>query len=80
MDTQLELRTLLKIRSKSIKDFANAIKLTEATTRLRLKKPMLLTIEECNASDNFLELPSGTTHAVVNGIVMYEDMIEYING
>lgn len=80
MEIQIELRTLLKMKQKSIKQYANALGIGELTMRMRLKEPKRLTIDDCNASDEFLELPSGTTHAVINGNVMFNDIIEYING
>lgn len=80
MEIQIDLRLLIKMRHKSLKEYAKAIGLAELTMRMRLKEPKRLTIDECNASDEFLELPSGTTHAVINGNVMFNDINEYING
>lgn len=80
MEIRIELRTLIKMKGKSVKSYANALGVSEMTIRTRFKEPDRLTIEECKASDKFLDLPSGTTHAVVNGNVMFNDLIEYING
>lgn len=80
MEIKINLRTLIKAKNKSIKAYANAIGTTEQTLRIKFQNPNKFTIEECNKSDMFLELPWGTTHAVINGNVMFNDIIEYING
>lgn len=78
MDTSIELRILIKVRGKSVKQYANALGLGEMTTRTRLKDPKSLTIQECEESDKFLDLPSGTTYEVINGNVMQSDILEWI--
>jgi len=78
MDTTIELRTLLKIKQKSVKHYANALGYGEMSMRLRLKDTKRFTIEDCNASDKFLDLPKGTTHEVINGNVMFSDILEWI--
>lgn len=80
MENKIDLKRLVRMRGKTQEEYATSINITKLTLIRRFENPLKLTIEQCIQSDKCLQLPNGTTYAVINGDVMFNDINEYING